>query len=351
MTILLLALVPTGRYLVRAAWEEGKILSARRSIADLVTFGGAPAEARAKLELVLAARAFAVESLGLKANQSFTTYSALTRDTLVLLVSGTRRDMLEPKTWWFPIIGRVPYKGFFDFHDATAESQRLDGGGYDTYVRPASAFSTLGFFNDPLLSTTLREDSASLSNTVIHELTHNTFYAPGQTVFNESLASFIGARGAEALFRSRGDSALAAESEATWQDDKVLAAFWGALYSRIDSAFRANPTRDAAGHAARMKARERLYGEARQELINSVGPKMRRVNPRAVVRMRLDNASLMAHRVYATDLDLFDQLYQREGNDLPKTLRRVIELAKSRPGDPYGAVREWLVSAPAESPP
>ncbi len=350
-SVLFLALFPTGRYLTRAAWEEGKILSARRPIADLVTFGGAPAETRAKLELVLAARAFAVDSLGLRAKQSFTTYSPLSHDTLVLLVSGARRDWLEAKTWWFPIIGRVPYKGFFDFHAATAESQRLESSGYDTYVRPASAFSTLGFFNDPLLSTTLREDSASLANTVIHELTHNTSYVAGQTIFNESFASFVGSRGAEFFFRSRGDSLLSARSEAEWEDDKVLAGFWSALYTRMDSAFRAHPTMDSIGRAARMLSRERLYGDARQELIGSIAQKMREVKPRAVVRMRLDNASLLAHRVYSTDLDLFDQVHQREGDNLAKTVRRVIELAKSRPHDPYGAVREWLVSAPAESPP
>src|SRR5262249_54103375 len=148
-----------------------------------------------KLRLVLEARQFAAESIGLRAKESFTTYSALDRDTLVLVLSGAYRDRLVPKTWWFPIVGSVPYKGFFDFNAARAAAKALGAEGFDVYLRPSAAFSTLGWFNDPLLSTSLRADSIDLVDTVIHELTHNTFYASDQAVFNESFANFVGARG------------------------------------------------------------------------------------------------------------------------------------------------------------
>jgi predicted aminopeptidase len=224
--LLYLLLAPTGRYLVRAAWEEGKILARRRPITDIVEDSATPAALRHKLRIVLAARAFASDSIGLRARASFTTFSQLQHDTLVLVLSGAYRDRLEAYTWWFPIVGRVPYKGFFDFAAARTAARTMDHNGFDVYLRPSPAFSTLGWFNDPLVSTSLNADSLDLANTVIHELTHNTFYASGQAVFNESFANFVGARGSAWFFRSRGQPDAADEEDARWGDDKLMARFW-----------------------------------------------------------------------------------------------------------------------------
>src|SRR5262245_30131027 len=233
-----LSIAPTGRYLVRAGWEEGKILARRHSITDLVADSSMSPRVRSKLQLVLAARGFAVDSVKLRARESFTTFSQLQHDTLVLVLSGAYRDRLKAYTWWFPVVGRVPYKGFFDFSAARDAAKGLDARGFDSYLRPSPAFSTLGWFNDPLLSTSLRADSLDLANTVIHELTHNTFYAPGQAVFNESFANFVGSRGATWFFRVRGDTASGAEADARWNDEKVMARFWEQLYHSIDSAYK-----------------------------------------------------------------------------------------------------------------
>src|SRR5690606_18197375 len=185
----IVAVTPTGRYLVRAAWEEGKILARRQPIVELVADSRTPADVRGKLELVLAARHFASDSLGLDAGESFTQFSQLDSDTLVMVLSAAYRDRLAYRAWWFPIVGRVPYKGYFSLSDAQAAEQQLSEAGLDTYLRPASAFSTLGWFNDPLVSATLRADSLRLVDTVIHEILHSTFYASGQAVFNESFAN------------------------------------------------------------------------------------------------------------------------------------------------------------------
>jgi hypothetical protein len=208
----LLVATPVGRYLARAAWEEARILRGRQPITRLVRDTTLAPATRAKLQLVLEARAFAQDSLGLPARDAFTQFTDIGRDTLLLVLSGARKDRLEAKTWWFPVVGRVPYKGFFDVGDARDAERDLARDGYDTYLRPAAAFSTLGWFNDPLLSTTLRADSVDLVNTVIHELTHNRYFAKGEAVFNESFANFVGARGAERFFRSRGDTVRAALS-------------------------------------------------------------------------------------------------------------------------------------------
>jgi len=338
--VLLIAgiLSPAGCYLSRGAWEEGKILARRQPIADLVASRRIDPVVRRKLEIVLSARQYARDSIHLKTEESFTTYSKLDRDTLVLVLSAAYRDKLEAYTWWFPIVGRVPYKGFFDFDDAKQAAKSLYEEGYDVALRPSAAFSTLGWFNDPLTSTTLSRDSLDLVNTVIHEVTHNTFYAPGKAVFNESFASFVGARGAAAFFRSRGQPEAAAHVDAEWEDDKVLGDFWTRLAASLDSAYREHPD----SKTARIEARDTVYARARRTLVSDIGPMLRTISPFYAQRVPLDNASLLARRVYAKDLDLFDQVYVRENRNLRRTIGRIITLARSDRKNPYNAMRQWL---------
>jgi predicted aminopeptidase len=341
-----LVIAPTGRYLLRAGWEEGKILSRRRPIPELIADSATPAPLRAKLQLVLDARAFAHDSLGLSTGESFTTYSHLDRDTLVLVLSGAYRDKLKARTWWFPVVGRVPYKGYFDFAAARDAERELTAEGFDARLGAASAFSTLGWFNDPLLPTTLNADSLTVANTVIHELTHNTFYAPGGAVFNESFANFVGSRGAERFFRSRGQQAAAEQVVARWEDEKVLGRFWAALYAQVDSAFKAHPGDEPEHIAARIAVRDSLYARARETLRDEIGPQLRTISPRAVERVRLDNAVLMARRVYLTDLDAFDAVLAREGGDLRRAVATIIRAAKGNRKNPFDAVKA-LAAAPA----
>lgn len=290
----------------------------------------------------MAARQFAKDSIRLRTKDSFTSYSKLDHDTLVLVLSAAYRDRLEAYTWWFPIVGRVPYKGFFDFDAAREAAKSFREDGYDVSLRPSAAFSTLGFFNDPLTSTTLAIDSLDLANTVIHETTHNTFYAAGQAAFNESFASFVGARGAAAFFRSRGQPLAAAKVDAEWADEKILGEFWTRLARSLDSAYAAH--RDSK--EARIAARDTVYLEARRALVSDVTPQLQTIGPFYAQRVPLDNASLLARRVYAKNLELFDQVYAREGKNLKVTIGRIISLARANKADPYGGLRMWLGSPP-----
>lgn len=337
--VVYLVLAPTGRYLLRAGFEEGKILARRTPITRLAADPATSAALKSKLTLVLAARAFAHDSLGLKTGQSFTTYSALDRDTLVLVLSGAYRDRLKSYTWWFPIVGRVPYKGYFDFDEARRQERALVARGFDARLGAASAFSTLGWFNDPLLPTTLRSDSLTVANTIIHELTHNTYYAPGGAVFNESFANFVGSRGAERFYRARGQRAAADEVVARWQDEKVLGRFWAELYDRVDSVFKAHPGDEPVYVAERIAVRDSLYAEARQHLLHDIGPQLRTISLRAIERVRLDNAVLMSRRVYLTGLDAFDAVLARNGGNLRRTIQEIIGTAKSNKAKPFDAVR------------
>ena len=326
LMVLVLGLTPMGCYLSRAAYEEAKILSRRRPIDQVVADATTDPALRAKLSLVQEARRFAIDSLNLKVGQSFTAYSRLDRDTLVLVVSAAYRDRLEAKTWWFPVVGRFPYKGFFDVPDALRTAQSLRTDGFDVTVGASSAFSTLGWFNDPLVSTTVKADSVTLVNTILHELLHNTFFAKGAVSFNESFATFVGGRGAEHFFRARGDSLSLRRAEDEWHDDLLLGAFWERTSNEIEQLFAALP--DSAS-AARIAARDLVYARARTRLVDSIGPQLRTYPDGWGQRVTLNNAVLLSRRVYAERLDRFDSVYVAEKRDLKRAIVRIIALQEA----------------------
>ena len=339
--VTLFVLSPTGCYISRAAYEEARILARRQPIDKLLLDSGRArgrsvtanepttldAATLAKLQLVTEARAFAVSALELKAGSSFTQFSQLDRDTLVLVLSAAYRDRLERKTWWFPVVGTFPYKGFFDFEEAKRTSEQLRRDGFDVTLGPSSAFSTLGWFNDPLVSTTIKADSITLVNTILHELLHNTFFAKGRVAFNESFATFVGGRGAEAFFRARGDTASLRRAEIDWQDDLVLGAFWERVAREIDSVFAALP--DSA-RAERLAAREVVYEAAKRRLVDSVGPALRGYPAGWASRVQLNNAVLLSRRVYAEGLDGFDSVFVAEGKDLRRAWKAVVAREEAR---------------------
>ena len=339
-------LVPTGHYLLRAGWAEARILTRARPIDAIVRDPATDAATRAKLQLVLAARTFASDSVKLNAKRGFRTYSRIDHDTLVVVLSAAYRDKLRYKTWWFPIVGSVPYKGYFDARDAKRAAAELSRDGFDAYLRPASAFSTLGYLEDPVLSTTIDEDSVELVNTVIHELTHNTFYASGQAVFNESFANFAGTRGAEWFYVARRDSASVRVARDDWARQKLLGRFWSAVYNSVDSAFKAHPS----SKEERLRAREIVFAAARERFAREIEPALSGYDPRKPLVLHLDNAALMSRRMYRTGLDDFDAIYEREGERLPAAIARIISIAKAHSKDPYAAVRAYVASGSAEAP-
>jgi predicted aminopeptidase len=334
---LLFGLTEPGRFLARGAWEEIRILTRRQPIDRLVRDSTIDAPTRAKLALVLEAREFAVNTLGLRAKKSFTTYSKLDSDTLTLVLTVAHRDTLAIHSWWWPIVGRVPYKGFFDFDAAQREQRKYEERGFDTELRPSAAFSTLGWFNDPLLSTTLNADSTFLVNTVIHELLHNTVWIPGDVNFNESFASFVGREGAAMFFRTRGDSANSERLRRNRPFDKAIGSFYERLYATLDSAFRAHPGPE--NRDRRIAVRDTVFASARQQLAGEIAPAFGITDTTWASRIRLNIATLLARRVYRDDAAEFEAVYAKLNGDLPATIAKVAEVARRAPkGTAFKAV-------------
>ena len=202
-------------YVLRAAYEEGKILWRREPIANFIQNAEVPQDTNEKLLLVLAVREYSRDVLKLNVRGSYSSYSYVDRPDLTYIVIAAPKTELRPYTWWFLIIGSVPYKGYFSKQDAEAEIERLKAEGYDTNMRTSAAFSTLGWFDDPLLSHLLKYDRVMLSEIVFHELFHNTLYVKGASAFNESVANFVGHRASIDFFRERSGEGSAEHLRAT----------------------------------------------------------------------------------------------------------------------------------------
>lgn len=324
---------PDVRYVARAAVEEAGILWRRRPIVDVVADPATPPVTRGKLELVRAARGFAADSLGLLAGESFTTYATIARDTLVLVLSASRSDRLAEKRWIYPIVGSVPYKGFFSFDAALREARELEREGMDTYLRTADAFSTLGWFNDPLLSTMMDEDSIDLAATVIHELVHNTLFVPGHVDFNESFASFVGYRGAERFFQVRGEAPLAARAAARWRDQLRLGRFYQQLFEELEAIYAPG----LAGPSVR-EQRQQVFRDAAAQLRGPTGRALETIDGARLAEQPINNAVIIARRLYVTNFEAFDRLYAASRRDLKRMIAEVQRRATGAP-DPWAALR------------
>ncbi|MBW3555040.1 MAG: aminopeptidase [Gemmatimonadetes bacterium] len=341
LTIAVLALVGgtllfcSPGYVLRAGIEEARILSRRQPIDEVLASPLTDARTREKLEVVRMARTFAEKQLELDVGESYTTFSRVDRDTLLLVVTGSRKDAFVPVTWWFPVVGGVPYKGYFKAELALAEARRLEAEGYDAAVRPAGAFSTLGWFNDPLLSTLLRYDDVALGATVIHEVTHNTVFIPGRVAFNESFASFVGDRGAIELFCGvEGEAgARCVRAREEWADALVFGQALEALVGRLEALY----AREDLDRAAKIARREDVIAGWKADFERDVAPRLHGALHR-FHRQPINNATLIGLRLYYTRLALFEDTYRRMGVPLKGAVGRMIEAAESSPDEPFEAV-------------
>ena len=312
-------------YVMRAAYEQSKILLARRPIDQVVQDAETVDEDRRKLELVLAARAFSI-SIGLDPKGSFTKYADIGKDTLAWVVMGSKKDSFDMYTWWFPIVGTVPYKGFFSQDDALNQAKELQDKGYETSVRGAEAFSTLGWFNDPLLSTTLKNPPARIANTVIHESVHSTVWIKDNVPFNESLANFVASQATIEFFKARvrntsstlakdtGELVALAEREHRFTleyADLVTSLYkeLGDLYQRSD-----------------ITAEQKIA--MREGVFKAIVAPFKKRYPGVRSLAQLNNAELLQTTIYMTKLRSFERLFNRSSGSWERFLGEIRAISR-----------------------
>lgn len=193
----------TVKFYSQAMRGQAQIWSKQRPVAEVLADPAETEAVKKKLRLVLELREYAKTELKLPA-ESFGTYSDLKRPYVVWVVYAAERFRVEPKEWWYPLVGKLAYRGFFDAEDAKAEALKLKNAGYDVFAAGVEAYSTLGFFKDPVLNTCMHRNDAHLAELVFHELTHSRLFIPGDTDFNEAFATANAEAAVRRWLRSQG---------------------------------------------------------------------------------------------------------------------------------------------------
>jgi predicted aminopeptidase len=325
----------TAEYYWQGIRGQFDLLGRAEPIASVVDGASDPALKR-KLERVVAIRNYASRELSLPDNLSYRRYAQLDRRFALWTVFAAPELSLKPLQWCFPIAGCVNYRGYFSEADARAEAAELAAAGDDVHVGGVPAYSTLGYFADPMLSTFIRYPDIEIARLIFHELAHQVVYAKDDTVFNESFAVSVEQEGLKRWLAAQNDPALSAQFAATQR----LREGFRTLIDRTQHSLEALYASDAsiadkrAGKAAafaRMRAdydalKREWGGYAAYDNWFAQGP---------------NNASLAAVGLYTRKVPEFAGLLASEGGDLPRFYARVKELARMSKGERDAALAAY----------
>lgn len=264
--------------------------------------------------------AFAAD-LGLSVDGQYTSYVESPGDRVVTTVVATLPGQITPSDFWFPLIGHAPYKGFFDPERAAREAESLRDEGYDTCMLPVIAYSTLGWFEDPLTGPMVRQSLPRLAETVLHELVHATVFVASQPDFNEGLATFIGQEAAVRFSARHGPGEDTGAGERTRVgEDRQVAAVLERFRAAITELYEA--TTSETDHT---EARAALESATRAELGSL--PLTTRDPARLAEVILLNDACQALAGTYQADLARWNAALEATGGDLPTLVERVREAA------------------------
>jgi predicted aminopeptidase len=315
-------------YLSKLGWNQGKIIAGSVPVEEALQDKHLSPEDKEKIDLIQAVKCYGEEKMGLKRTNSYSKVFE-TKGPILYVVTASEKDCLKLLAWDFPIIGQVTYKGFFSEEDAWKEKLMLDRKGYDTFLRPAGAYSTLGWLNDPIFSPMLKWSDVGLTEVILHEMAHNTLYFKGSTGFNEQLATFIGNRGTiDFLKEKHGAGSKEVVKAIQMQEDDLLFSAWiDQACQRMSDFYAQDISRDQ-----KLKGRDRVF-QSIQEEFERLKSRFKTGSFEDFSQLQLNNAILLAHHQYMHRLEKFDLLYEDLGKDLRKMVKFFEEI-ETRGEDP-----------------
>lgn len=339
LTLLLSAGCETISYYGQAARGHWDVVSRQRPSEKIIQADNTDDELRRRLHLVEEARQFAAAHLGLKPGRHYTRYADLERDAVVYNVFAAPEFSLEPKRWWYPLIGRQSYRGFFGKNEAITYAKSLQAEGLDVYVGGIDAYSTLGWFRDPVLNTWIDDADEEIVALVFHELTHQLVYVADDTKFNEAYATAVEIAGVRLWLQGKNDpdaltrwDAKQTRREEFTQIVKTTRARLKALYQQT------LPPKDMR----QLKAAEIT---ALQQQINELRERWQ--TPKAFASWTtkpVNNARLNTVSTYHDLVPSFLALLDQHHGDFPKFHAAVKRLGK-RSKEQRGAILETLVAS------
>lgn len=328
-------------YLFKSAYNQMSLLNARVPIEKALQDPQLSREEKTKLELTLNVRKFAAEELGLNVDKNYSTYVKLDRPYVSYAISASPKWKLETYRWSFPIVGKVPYKAYFKESDALDEEAEMKKQDYDTYVRGVTAYSTLGWFNDPLLSSMLRGKDAYLVNTIIHESVHATLFIKSEADFNERLATFLGNKGME-LYYHQLEGADSPTLKAVLQDsedDRIFSQFITAELKQLSDWYEQLPPAEKTEDL-----RQERIASIQKKFTSQVLPKMKSRSMEGFAKIKLNNARLVVYKTYMQDLKDFEKLYELTGHNFTEFMKTCRSLEKHE--NPSQGLKDLIATYP-----
>jgi len=317
------------------------MLSAARPIPQWLSDPDTPPQLRQQLELAQKIRAFASQQLALPDNASYTRYADLHRSSAVWNVFAAQELSLELKTWCYPLFGCASYRGYFRQSDAEALARELSAQGLDVFVAPVPAYSTLGWFSDPLLNTFVNWPEPQLAGLIFHELAHQLLYVSDDTRFNESFATAVEREGVRRWVQARDDPRLRelyAQEQAHQAD---LAALLEQARADLRQAYASS-----APATERRQRKEQILAQLQAQYLALRDTRWDGYDGYdGFFRAPWNNARLAALAAYQDDVPAFEALLAREHRDLPSFYREVKKLADMAPEKRNARLRALASSA------